>query len=194
MPVKPASSPVEPLGVALLGERKRRVDIDLGELAGLEQAPRELALAAKRRDQRDQHDQPRVDHQLRHLGDPADVLDTVGLGEPEVAVEAAADVVAVEQVGPAAELVQLQLEQVGDRRLAGAREAGEPDRAGLLAERARARRLVDVELLVVDGGGAAQRVAQHPRADRRVRDAVDHDEAAGVAAARVGVEGDRLVE
>ena len=58
---------------------------------------------------------------LRDLGDAADVLDPVGVGEAEVAVEAVADVVAVEQVGVAAARVQLLLDEVGDRRLAGAR-------------------------------------------------------------------------
>ena len=58
---------------------------------------------------------------LRHLGDAADVLDAVGVGEAEVAVEPVAHVVAVEQVGVAAERVQLLLDQVGDGRLARAR-------------------------------------------------------------------------
>ena len=57
------------------------------------------------------------------LGDAADVLDPVGVGEAEVAVEAVADVVAVEQVGAHAERVQLRLDDVGDRRLAGTRTA-----------------------------------------------------------------------
>ena len=47
----------------------------------------------------DQHDQPGIDHQLGDLGDAADVLDAVGVGEAEVLVQAVADVVAVEQVG-----------------------------------------------------------------------------------------------
>ena len=63
-------------------------------------------LGAERRNERDEHDQPGVDHQLRHFGDAADVLDAVGLGEAEVLVEPVADVVAVEQVGVAAARVQ----------------------------------------------------------------------------------------
>ena len=42
---------------------------------------------------------PGIDHQLRHLGDAADVLDAVLVGEAEVLVQAVAHVVAVEQVG-----------------------------------------------------------------------------------------------
>ena len=53
------------------------------------------------------HDEPGVDHQLGHLGDAADVLDAVGLGEAEVLVQPMADVVAVEEVGVAAQRVQL---------------------------------------------------------------------------------------
>ena len=90
MPVKSvelaaARLAVEALRVALLGDRERGVDEDLDELAGLEQAARQLALAAERRDERDQHDQAGVDHQPRDLGDAADVLDAVGVGEAEVA-------------------------------------------------------------------------------------------------------------
>jgi hypothetical protein len=47
------------------------------------------------------HDQAGVGHQLRHLGDAADVLHAVGVGEAEIAVEPVADIVAVEDVGVA---------------------------------------------------------------------------------------------
>ena len=101
-----------------------------------------LPLGAERRDEATEHDQPGVDHQPRDLGDAADVLDAVGVGEAEVLVQAVADVVAVEQVGVAAARVQPLLDQVGDRRLAGAGQAGEPEHARLLAlESARARAL-----------------------------------------------------
>ena len=80
---------------------------------------------------------PGVDHQLRDLGDAADVLDAVGVGEAEVAVEAVADVVAVEQVGVVPAAVQLALDQVGDRRLAGAGEAGQPEHLRLLVQASR---------------------------------------------------------
>ena len=44
---------------------------------------------------------------LRDLRDAADVLDPVGVGEAEIAVEPVADVVAVEQVGVAARACSL---------------------------------------------------------------------------------------
>ena len=198
MPVKFLSSPrrafVEALRVALLGHRERRVDEDLEELALREQLARHPPLGAERRDERDEHDQAGVDHQLGDLGDAADVLDPVGVGEAEVLVEPVADVVAVEQVGVAAQRVQLLLDQVGDRRLAGAREAREPEHAGRWPLSRGVRRLVDVERLPVDVLRAAQREVEHPGADRLVGEPVDQDEAAGVAVLVVGVEGDRPVE
>ncbi len=128
MPVKLASSPapglgVEALGVAGLGHVERSVDEDLDELVVVHAVSGQAPLGAERRDERHQHDQPGVDHQRRHLGDAADVLHPVGVGEAEVAVEAVAHVVAVEQVRARAERVQLRLDDVGDRRLAGTRTA-----------------------------------------------------------------------
>ena len=78
----------------------------------------EPPLGAERRDERAEHDQADVGHQLRHLADAADVLDPVGGGEAEILVEAVADVVAVEQGGMNAALVQPRLDQIGDRRFA----------------------------------------------------------------------------
>ena len=128
MPVKldqlaPPGLAVEALGVALLGDLERRVDVDLDELARLDPFACHLPLGAERRDERHEHDQAGVDHQPGDLGDAADVLDAVGIGEAEVLVEAVAYVVAVEQVRVPTELVQLALDDVGDGRLAGRRTA-----------------------------------------------------------------------
>ena len=76
---------------------------------------------------RHQHDQPRVDHQPGHFRDAADVLHAVVVGEAEILVEAVAHVVAVEQVGVLAQRQQALLDEVGDGRLARARQAGEPE-------------------------------------------------------------------
>ncbi len=130
-------------------------------------------------------------HQLRHLADAADVLHAVGVGEAEVLVQPVADVVAVEHHGVDAARVELGLDHVGDGRLAGAREAGEPQDRGLLVFQRRARLLGDGEVLVVDVGGAAQREVDQARARGGVGGAVDQDEGAGVAVLGVGVEGDR---
>ena len=69
------------------------------------------------------------------LGDAADVLIAIGLGEAEIAVQAEADVVAVEAVGGEGGVQQVLLEGGGDGGFAGGGEAGEPDcEAGLGAE------------------------------------------------------------
>ena len=102
-----------------------------------------------------------------------------------------ADVVAVEQRGMDAARHQLALDQIGDRRFAGAGEAGEPqDRRPLVLDR-RVRLARDGEALAVDVGGAAQAVGDHPRRRRFVGGAVDQDEGPGLAVLRVRVVGDR---
>ena len=53
-----------------------------------------------------------IDEQLGDLADAADVLDAVGIGEAEVAVEAVAHVVAVEQMVWWPPRVQLALDDV----------------------------------------------------------------------------------
>ena len=114
---------VEALRVAPGAFLEGRVDEDLDEFALGHQFARHAPLGAERRDEGDDDDQPGVGHQPRHFGDAADVLDAVLVGEAEVAVQAVADIVAVEDVGVAARGVQLLFEQVGDRRLAGAGQA-----------------------------------------------------------------------
>ena len=118
---------VEALGVALLGDRERHVDMDLDELAFAEHLAHHPPLGPERADEGGQHDQPGVEHQPRRLPDPADILGPVGVGEAEVAVEAEADIVAVEQEGVPPGGVKLLLDEIGDGRLAGAGKAGEPE-------------------------------------------------------------------
>ena len=76
-----------------------------------------------------QHHHTRVHHQPRDLADPADVLDPIRVGEPEVGVQAVPEVVTVQNIGPDPALVESLLERVGDRRLARAGEAREPEAA-----------------------------------------------------------------
>jgi len=77
--------------------------------------------------------------------------------------------------------VQHLLHQVGDRRLAGARQAGEPQHAGFLGIERRARLPVDPERPPMDVAGAAQRERDHAARHRGVALAVDQDEAAHLA-------------
>ena len=74
----------------------------------------------------------------------------------------------------------------------------EPDRpvnhstAGFWPFMAGARLLVHVQRLPMHIGRAAQAEIDHARADRGVGEAVDQDEAAGVAIVAIGIEGDGL--
>jgi hypothetical protein len=84
-------------------------------MARRKQRSRSSPPVSEGRDQRDQRDEPRVDHQLRDLGDAANVLGPVGCCETEVAAQSPADLVAVEQAGQPSASAQLALDQVGDR-------------------------------------------------------------------------------
>src|SRR5215469_14912369 len=89
---------------------------------------------------------------------------------------------------------QLLLDAVGDARLAGAGQARQPQHAGPLSLLPGPQPLVDVERLPVHVLRAPQREMNQPRSHRRIADAVDEDEAAKGAVARVRLERDRLVE
>jgi hypothetical protein len=117
------------------------------------------ALGAERRNEGGQHDEAGVDHQLRHFGHAADVFHAIGFGEAEVLVQPVAHVVAVEQVGVASQRVQALFDLIRQRRLAGARQAGEPQHAGPLPLHFAARRLVHIHVLHVDVVRPAQREA-----------------------------------
>ena len=122
----------------------------------------------------------------------ADVLDPVGVGKAEVAVEPVADIVAVEQHRVAAQRRQLLLQPVGDGRFAGAGQSGEPDDCGLLALERGALAGADRFRLAVDVARPAQGEVDHPGAGGLVGEAVDQDKPAGLAVDPVGVERDRL--
>jgi hypothetical protein len=104
----------------------------LDELACGEQVARHAPLVAERRNEADEDDQAGIHHQLRHLGNAPDVFHPVRLGEAQVAIQAMANVVAVEQIGVLAVGVQALLQQIGDGRFARPRQPGEPDALGLL--------------------------------------------------------------
>ncbi len=64
------------------------------------------------------HDQPGVSRQSRDLGGAAHVLRTVGLAESQVAVDAPAQLIAVEQRAVAPLRLQTYVQQFGDGALA----------------------------------------------------------------------------
>src|SRR5205085_1962166 len=120
---------IEALRVSALAHIERGAHEDLDELLRPDEVAHGGALGAERRDERAEHEEARVDEQLRHLAHAADVLDPVGGGEAEVLVEPMAHVIAVQQVGMGAALGELPLHEVRDRRLAGPGKAGEPEDA-----------------------------------------------------------------
>ena len=158
---------------------------------GSTKAAHHVALGAIGRDERAQHDQSALHHELGDLADAADVLDAVGFGEAEIAVQAVAHIVAVENHGVMAAGMQPLLDEVGDGRLAGAGKPGEPDDRGLLLVQRRALGLADQKRLPVDVGAAAQPERDHAGADGVIGETVDDDEGAGPAVLVVGIEGDR---
>ena len=94
------------------------VDLDEGELGGIVQLPRDDAVRAQGRDQRDDGDGAGVGEQAGDLPDAPHVLGAVAGGEAEVVGEAVADVVAIEQVRRLTGGHELAFEGDRDRRLA----------------------------------------------------------------------------
>jgi hypothetical protein len=97
------------------------------------QFPGEVPVGAVRRDEARDGDGARIREQPRDLGDAADVLGAVRGREGEVAAEAEAHVVAVEEVRGGAAPEEVLLERGRDGGLAGRRQAGQPDGRAALA-------------------------------------------------------------
>src|SRR4029079_17348269 len=103
---------IKSFDIALLRFGERRIDENLEELPFRDHPANHVALSPERRNEGGEHNQARVSHQSRHFADAADVFDPVRFGEAEVAIEAVADVVAVEQEGVAAARRKLLFNQV----------------------------------------------------------------------------------
>jgi len=89
------------LAVPGLRHRHRGVDVHLDELtlAGISLA---MSRSARKGEMNEnEHDETGVDHQVDHFGHAPDVLDPVGVGEPESLFKAVPHVVPVEEVGVA---------------------------------------------------------------------------------------------
>ena len=123
--------------------------------------------ARKGRDERGEHDQPGIGHQLGDFADPADILDPVGLGKAQILVEAVAHIVAVEQEGVPVHQVQRLFHLIGDGRFARARQPGEPQHArlsGFSARHVRSRPMSS--RLPMDILRTAQAEVEHPGSQR----------------------------
>ena len=95
-----------------------------------------------------------------------------------------ADIVAVEQEAVPPQRVQLLFDQIGDGRFAGAGQPGEPQQPRALILLAGMRIAIDIDGLPMDVVRAPEREIDHARADGRVGDPVDQDEAAEIGGFR----------
>lgn len=143
---------VQPFDVALLADLQGCLAVDLQEASGHDEFANPLTVSAERGDEGGHDDHTRLDEQLGYLADAADVLSAILIRETEVAAETVADVVAVENEGPAAPLVEPLLHRVGQRRLARAGKAGEPHDDALVAVQLLAHLAVDAGVVPDDMG------------------------------------------
>ena len=126
---------VEAFDIALFAGLIAGLDEDFEEI-GSDDVAGDLAEFGARGDGGDEGDDALVGENFCRLGDAADVFRAVIVGESEIGVESGAEVVAIEDDGEAALLVELAFDGVGDGGLAGAGEAVEPDHTAALLEQA----------------------------------------------------------
>jgi len=107
---------IEPFWIALFYDFERCIDEDFDEVetGRLVDFPSKSAIGAVGRDERRQRDTRGVREQARDLADPADVLVAGLLVEPEIFVQAEADVVPVQSVRESVQMEQVLLESAGD--------------------------------------------------------------------------------
>jgi len=92
-----------------------------------------LAVGAQRRNQGGQYDGAGIGEQAGRLARTADVFAAVLRGKAKAGAQALAQAVAVQYDDLAAGLEQAQFQRTRQRRLAGARQAGEPDHRTAMA-------------------------------------------------------------
>ena len=157
----------------------------------IEQFAHHAALGAERRDERAQHDQPGIGHQLGHLADAADVLHPVGLGKAKIRFKPC------RTLSPSSITVWMPRAcRPASTRLAmvDLPAPGRPvnhSTAGRWCIRRDTFGLADRQVLMMDIGGPAQREIDHAGGDRFVRIAIDQDEGAGIAIVGIRIERDR---
>ncbi len=118
---------VEPLGVALFTDGERRIDKDFDKLPFTQEAAYQRPLGTERRDKGGEHDKARIHHQFRHFADPADILLPRSIIETEIATQAVAHIVPIQQIGVLALCRQRLLQRPRQGRFARPRQPGKPD-------------------------------------------------------------------
>src|SRR5690606_15567754 len=118
---------VQTFRIAAFTLRNVALHVDLEERAGGKACPHGSACRARRGDERAQDEVAMLEGDASRLTCAADVLGAVPVAESEVTAQPVAELVAIEQERLTAALEQPTLEQACDRRLAGARQTGEPE-------------------------------------------------------------------
>ena len=127
-----AGFPVEAFGVPGLADGERGVHIDLIEMA-IAHVADEVAVAAVRRNKGGDADEAGLRKEGGDFADAPDVFLAVAGGKAEVAAEAVADAVAIQDEGVEAAGEEGGFEFVGDAGFAGGGEAGEPQHTAAMA-------------------------------------------------------------
>jgi hypothetical protein len=123
---------VKPFGVARRAGVEGRGHVHLGKIVRPDDRARQLAVGALRGDKRRDHHHAGLHKEFRHFGDAADVFRPICVGEPKVAVEPAADVVAIEQVGGKTLGVETALQSDREGALARPGQPIQPDHPAAL--------------------------------------------------------------
>ena len=127
---------VKPLRIALFTNFNRRVNEYFQKFSLCKQSPREPAFRAIRRDERNQHDQAGIHHQLCDFGDTANVFHAIRFGKSQIAAKAMAYVVSIQNIRVLAGGMQARFQEARNSGFSRAGETGEPYAArGLAADR-----------------------------------------------------------
>ena len=122
----PARLGIQALHVALLAHFQRRGHVHFQKVFRPDDTGSHAPQRVVRTDESGKRDDARVHEQLAHLGDAPDVLHPVRLREAQVIVDAAADIVAVQNAAKQAAPLQLALHGDGHSALARSAQAREP--------------------------------------------------------------------
>lgn len=125
---------VKPFGIAFGAGFEGGFYVDFEEVFVADDIAGELSELVVRGNERGYYDGPGFSEELGDFGNAPDVFESVLVGESEILIESAADVVAVENFDEAAVGVELTLKQVGEGALTGPAETIHPNDAAALPQ------------------------------------------------------------
>ena len=144
---------VETLGIAGFAHVQVCGAVDLKEVTVVNQLPGFVPVGTEGRDEGCEHNYARIEKELRHLSDAADVFLPVRIGEAQVLAEAVADVVAIQHIGGQAPREQGCVHGIGQGAFARAGKTGEPEDGAAMAALLSPGCPVDGGLVPGDVGG-----------------------------------------